>query len=715
MPVFGDSETVEKAVESILTQDYPEIEIILSVDGCKDSESVVKKIVAKHGKKKRGVQAIYSKKNRGACVARNEGAKLAKGKYLSFLPADGYLLPGVVRIWVEKLEVNPDYDFLYGGYRFLDEMITEADLKKEAKDAGEKLDVFVGKRGYEKQKNGKYIGVRGFDYLSEAFDPYFLETTNYIDGSFPLKTETFWKAGGWDPKIKSLQDWDLWLSVVKDQGGKGIFIRDIFFETEYPHRGGLSHDSTNHWLERTDTIKKKHGIERRKICVSSLGAGFHGRRTAKILNADFLEMPSFKPHRYEAVYLLGFFPGIADLSSQVFLNCKGKRIIHWIGSDIWQMQQMDLYHRKMLLDYFSKNIDVHLCEAEFTKKELKELGIEAQVVPLPPGEFFDETTLPQKFTVAVYQPLANKGFYLPDLCKQVADLCPDMSFKFFGDTTQVGRSGNIDYVGTVTQMQEFINDCSAILRLTIHDGLPISVLEFVCAGRQALLNVPVKFTMQTKAADPNIIAEGLRRLKKLGVNKAGAKYWKRKLSHKKFKDTLDSFTVYHPKEYWENRAESWAQLADQGYSLPQEDRDEIAKWLASLDYKSVLDIGCGNGRFVEMLDRGDYVGIDISSKLVKLAKQRFPDKKFKELKIENACNISRKFDLIFSYTALEHITEDNWPKAVAELKEIGKKILLIEPMDFDSIGHCHAHDYGKAFKILRKKKLSDKWLILAEL
>ncbi len=714
MPVFGDQDTVEAAVDSILDQDYKNVEVILSVDGCKESEKAVKKIVEKYKSNARRVEALYSKVNRGACVARNEGAKLAKGKYLSFLPADATLLPGIARIWVTTLEENPDYDFVYSGYRFRDQKVPESEVRELAKANKLSLEEYVRLAKIKKNDDGTYLGHKGFDYLSQPFDPYFLDTTNYIDGSFPLKAETFWKVGGWDKNIKSLQDWDLWLSVVK-QGGKGVFMRDIHFETDLPHKGGLSHDSASHWLERTSQIKKKHGIPERKICVASIGAPFHGKRIARMLEADYSDMPSFKPHKYEMVYLIGFYPSFADLCGQVFANCRGKRVVHWIGSDIWQMQQMDLAHRNVIINFLKNNVDYHLCEADFTQKELKELGINAKVVPLPPLWFPKVTPLPKEFTVAVYQPMQNKGFYLPEICEKVAELAPEIKFKFFGDNVALGKKRNIDYVGHVEKMEDFIGDCSALLRLTAHDGLPISVLEFLTGGRNVLLNLPVKHTQQIKSADPKVIADELRKMAKLPLNETGAKYWRKAASHEKFKETLEDLCQYKPEEYWDNRAELWDEAANKNYSLPDEDLKVIKKWLKDIEYKSVLDLGMGNGRFVPLFEGKKYLGVDISKKLTKIAETRYPDKEFKTMKVEDISRLKGKFDLIFSYTTLEHIKPEDWDKAVKSVKSRGKWLLLIEPTGFESMNYCIDHDYENSFDVVKKKKLSDKTMYLCKL
>ena len=112
-PNFNDGATIEKQVDSIMSQDWDNIEQIIVDDGSTDgSKEILEKLENKYDK----LKVLYLDKNQGACVARNLGASHAKGKYLSFLPADAVLYPGVARTWVTFLEENPDYDFLYGRY-----------------------------------------------------------------------------------------------------------------------------------------------------------------------------------------------------------------------------------------------------------------------------------------------------------------------------------------------------------------------------------------------------------------------------------------------------------------------------------------------------------------------------------------------------------------------------------------------------------------------
>lgn len=701
MPCYNDGNSIEKAINSILDQDLPDIEIIVVNDGSTDNSKMVLDNLAAS----KGIKVIHLEKNEGACVARNLGAKEATGKYLSFLPADAILYPGVARIWYEHLEEFPDHDFLYGGYRFVDE-------------TGEPLP--------------------NSDYFFQSFEPYLLETSNYIDGSFPIRRSAFWKyaekmgqpEGLWDKNIKSLQDWDFWLSVVRN-GGKGIYMQDIFFGTTPPHPGGLSYDSAENWLARTEAIKKKHNIPIKKLCVASLGAGWHAKRVAYMLGADFLEMPSFKPHRYEAIYVLGFYPEFAAQQDSMFFNnlwkpelgrTPAKKVVHFVGTDIWQLYNLSLRSLKIWQNYFKNNIDVVLCEADFTQAELKELGIDAQIVPIPPVKLFEVKPLPQEFTIAVYQPHVNAEFYRPQEMREIVRAMPQVKFKFFGNPNEVGvdkELKNLEHCGYITDMDKFIQECSAIIRFPLHDGLPLSVLEFILAGRHAVTSVPIKhayylneFTVQDAVKG---IVQMMNNAKE--VNQTGADFWRAELDHDKYKQTIQKLAGYDPKPYWENRALDWTkQAAAMSIEVP-----EVKAVFEKTGAKSVLDIGCGDGRWYPYLKEWGmetYKGTDISENLIKAAKMRFPHESdnFVPVRTEDLDQLNwDKVDLIFSYTCFEHIKEEDMPQAIKAVKARGHKLLLVEPINFTSRYYCRSHEYEKHFKVIEKVELKDKVILLCDL
>lgn len=131
---------------------------------------------------------------------------------------------------------------------------------------------------------------------------------------------------------------------------------------------------------------------------------------------------------------------------------------------------------------------------------------------------------------------------------------------------------------------------------------------------------------------------------------------------------------------------------------------------------SVLDFGCGSGRFVRAFDGLEYVGVDISPRSIHNARMAFPRHQF-ELADLTDYQPNRHFGTVFSWTTLEHI----WPEkieAVAEtMKKAADRIIIVEPLADDLVwaGHCFKHDYEKLFNITHKEPIEGQvYLMVAE-
>ncbi|MCM1257605.1 MAG: glycosyltransferase [Roseburia sp.] len=89
-PVYNAEKYIGKTIESILSQTYQDIELIL-VDDCSTDNS--EKIIKKYCKKNSNIVYFKQKTNRGAAVARNTALKIAKGRYVAFLDSDDIWYP----------------------------------------------------------------------------------------------------------------------------------------------------------------------------------------------------------------------------------------------------------------------------------------------------------------------------------------------------------------------------------------------------------------------------------------------------------------------------------------------------------------------------------------------------------------------------------------------------------------------------------------------
>lgn len=84
VPVYNAEKYLSECIESIINQLHSNIELILVNDGSKDNSGV---ICDEYAKKDNRIKVIH-KKNEGVSIARNEGIKLASGKYIAFVDSD---------------------------------------------------------------------------------------------------------------------------------------------------------------------------------------------------------------------------------------------------------------------------------------------------------------------------------------------------------------------------------------------------------------------------------------------------------------------------------------------------------------------------------------------------------------------------------------------------------------------------------------------------
>ena len=89
IPVYNVENYLNRCIDSVLSQTYKNLEIILIDDGSTDSSS---KICDFYQEKDRRVIA-YHKRNEGQGIARNYGIDRSKGEYIMFVDSDDWIDP----------------------------------------------------------------------------------------------------------------------------------------------------------------------------------------------------------------------------------------------------------------------------------------------------------------------------------------------------------------------------------------------------------------------------------------------------------------------------------------------------------------------------------------------------------------------------------------------------------------------------------------------
>ncbi|MDE1489882.1 glycosyltransferase family 2 protein [Xenorhabdus bovienii] len=111
MPCYNSGEYIEQSIQSVLSQNYINFELIIIDDYSSDNS--VEKIKKFHDKR---IKLIVSKKNGGAGISRNIGIEQAKGRFIAFLDSDDLWKPNKLKDQINFMKEN-NFSLTYSRYQ----------------------------------------------------------------------------------------------------------------------------------------------------------------------------------------------------------------------------------------------------------------------------------------------------------------------------------------------------------------------------------------------------------------------------------------------------------------------------------------------------------------------------------------------------------------------------------------------------------------------
>ncbi|WP_407500048.1 glycosyltransferase family 2 protein [Elizabethkingia anophelis] len=105
MPVYNAADTLHIALNSILSQTYQNIEVIIINDCSKDNTSnIINRYIAKLVEVDDvSIKVLNHESNQGVAVARNTGLENASGEYIYYVDADDYIERNTIELMVEEI------------------------------------------------------------------------------------------------------------------------------------------------------------------------------------------------------------------------------------------------------------------------------------------------------------------------------------------------------------------------------------------------------------------------------------------------------------------------------------------------------------------------------------------------------------------------------------------------------------------------------------
>lgn len=112
IPTYNAEEFIIESIESILNQDYPNIEIVIADDCSTDNTQQILKEYLKD-KDPSKIKVFFNEKNVGVTKNSNICLKACTGKYIFLHAGDDIMLPKKISTQVQFMETHPDYVICY--------------------------------------------------------------------------------------------------------------------------------------------------------------------------------------------------------------------------------------------------------------------------------------------------------------------------------------------------------------------------------------------------------------------------------------------------------------------------------------------------------------------------------------------------------------------------------------------------------------------------
>lgn len=141
VPVYNVEKYLVECLDSIVSQDYPNMEIVAVDDGSTDGSL---KVLSSYAATHPNVRVMHQE-NAGAGVARNKGVSSARGKYVWFVDPDDVIETGAIRELVSAAEEKSAEIILFAIARYDAEIKTLLKASPQPKPGMTLADVFSGK------------------------------------------------------------------------------------------------------------------------------------------------------------------------------------------------------------------------------------------------------------------------------------------------------------------------------------------------------------------------------------------------------------------------------------------------------------------------------------------------------------------------------------------------------------------------------------------
>ena len=337
-PSFNQKEFIRNTIESVLSQDYDNIEYIVVDGGSKDGTLDIFKEYEDSLK-------YISEKDNGQSDAINKGFRMAKGSIVAWLNSDDVYEPGCVSRAVTEFEKNNNLALVYGEGYIIDR---------------------------EGNRLKRFEATQEFDYWKLInFWDYIMQPATFFSAKKLLE------AGYLDISLNWCMDWDLWIRLASV--GEVKYVNEFFADSrEYGDTktmtGGLKR------LNEIKTVMRKYSRSRNPLGIKSyssstlymsmVGRGkleqYAARNLTRVHDKLFRQIPEKYPDTWIGKEFKMVIPDYND---------KVRLIIDVPEPSLWTQKILIKYNKKIIEELIINDAEKRVVEIDNTDKNYSEICV----------------------------------------------------------------------------------------------------------------------------------------------------------------------------------------------------------------------------------------------------------------------------------------------------------------------------------------------------
>ncbi|MGH7233317.1 MAG: glycosyltransferase family 2 protein [Nitrospiraceae bacterium] len=198
IPSYNSAKYLPETIESILSQTFKDLEIIVVDDGSVDNTEKVVNVINSSK-----ITYIKQDNSGGPSKPRNVGIERARGKYIALFDSDDIMLPTKLSDTLAFLEHQPHLGIVFTNFVLCDEQGNQS--------PGTFLDAYSGFCSLRKEQKDKQQFVIESRVAHDG-----LISENFIGTSgVVIPKRVLLSSGQFDESLSIAEDWDMWLRISR--------------------------------------------------------------------------------------------------------------------------------------------------------------------------------------------------------------------------------------------------------------------------------------------------------------------------------------------------------------------------------------------------------------------------------------------------------------------------------------------------------------------